>query len=120
MTMNKHMRAVGKVKDRGRIKWTAMMLPEHLKELRTWQDEDELVKCPNLSEFDLQLIQEELEVAYRRKCETRIKTWKAGVIEQHQGSIEEIDLRLMSIIMQEQMGTVRIPVTEIISVQCVE
>ncbi|MFC5591257.1 YolD-like family protein [Sporosarcina soli] len=120
MAPNRHMKSVGEVKDRGRIKWTAMMLPEHIKELRTWQNEDELVKRPKLSEFDLQLIQEELDVAYRRKCETRIKTWKAGVIIQHQGSIEQIDVRLMCIILQDQMGTVRIPVTEIISVQCVE
>ncbi|MFC5591598.1 YolD-like family protein [Sporosarcina soli] len=120
MVLNRHMKTVGGVKDRGRIKWTAMMLPEHIKELRTWQSEDELVKYPNLSEFDLQLIQEELDVACRRKCETLIKTWKAGVIVQLQGSIKEIDLRLKCIILQDQIGAVRIPVTEIVSVQCME
>lgn len=45
MALNRHMKSVGEVKDRGRIKWTAMMLPEHIKELRAWQNEDELVKA---------------------------------------------------------------------------
>lgn len=29
------------IRDRGNIKWTAMMLPEHLKLLREWQEEEE-------------------------------------------------------------------------------
>ncbi|WP_442594715.1 YolD-like family protein [Neobacillus sp. D3-1R] len=28
------------IRDRGRIKWTAMMLPEHVKLLRDWANED--------------------------------------------------------------------------------
>ncbi|WP_174734229.1 YolD-like family protein [Mesobacillus harenae] len=28
------------IRDRGRIKWTSMMLPEHVKMLRDWADED--------------------------------------------------------------------------------
>jgi hypothetical protein len=28
------------IRDRGRIKWTAMMLPEHVKMLRDWAHED--------------------------------------------------------------------------------
>lgn len=28
------------IRDRGNIKWTAMMLPEHLKLLREWQEEE--------------------------------------------------------------------------------
>ncbi len=29
------------LRDRGRIKWTALMLPEHVERLRAWQAEDE-------------------------------------------------------------------------------
>ncbi|TFI48759.1 YolD-like family protein, partial [Diaphorobacter sp. DS2] len=28
------------IRDRGRIKWTSMMLPEHVKLLRDWAKED--------------------------------------------------------------------------------
>lgn len=30
------------LRDRGRIKWTALMLPEHVERLRSWQAEDTL------------------------------------------------------------------------------
>jgi hypothetical protein len=64
------------IRDRGNIKWTAMMLPEHIIELRNWMDKDHYEERPELSEWDLQSIQEEIEVSYKPKCETLIKTWK--------------------------------------------
>ncbi len=30
------------IRDRGNIKWTAMMLPEHVKLLREWQEQDQV------------------------------------------------------------------------------
>ena len=45
---------------RGNIKWTAMILPEHIAELRNWMDKEHYVKCPELSDWDLQSIQERL------------------------------------------------------------
>ena len=30
------------LRDRGNIKWTALMLPEHIERLRAWQAEDDL------------------------------------------------------------------------------
>jgi len=34
------------IRDRGNIKWTAMMLSEHVTELRRWQDEDHYEERP--------------------------------------------------------------------------
>ena len=50
--------------------------------------------------------------------------WKANQdlesrnIEQCEGAIEESDLRMKCIILRNQIGTDRIPVTEIISLKC--
>ena len=74
-------------RDRGRIKWTAMMLPEHVSALREWQEEDILGDRPELNEWDLQLIQEEIEFAYKRKCQTLIRTWENGKITEFQGEL---------------------------------
>lgn len=114
------MKVYGDVKDRGRIKWTAMMLPEHVAQLRDWQTEDSRVERPELSEWDLEAIQEEIERAYKRKCETLIKTWDNGKVIQHQGIIDGLDLHKKVIILADPFGDERISVEKIIYVQCIE
>lgn len=108
-----------KNRDRGRIKWTAMMLPEHVQKLREWMNEDHYDERPLLDEFDMQLIQEEIELAYKSKCQTLIKTWSKGRVEKQRGIIEEIDLQLMILVLNDSSGLERISVKDIISVQSI-
>ncbi len=42
------------IRDRGAIKWTAMMLPEHVKLLRDWVEEDFDQSKPELDEQQLE------------------------------------------------------------------
>lgn len=107
-------------RDRGTKKWTAMMLPEHIVALRNWMDKDHYEERPELSEWDLQSIQEGIEVAYKRKCQTLIKTWKDGKIMTRGGILEEIDLRTMIVILDNPFGIERISVLDIIGVQIAE
>lgn len=44
------------IRDRGRIKWTAMMLPEHVKLLRDWVKEDSYEQKKELDEQELERI----------------------------------------------------------------
>lgn len=108
------------IRDRGNIKWQGMMLPEHVVELRKWMDQDHYTERPELNEWDLQLIQEELELAYKKKCETLVKTWANGLIIRHQGIVEDIDLLKMCIVLEDPFGPEKIPVADIINVQSVE
>ena len=62
-------------RDRGTIKWNALMLPEHVKLLREWKQEDEEVKMPNLSEWELEDIQNEIMWAYDNKYRIIITYW---------------------------------------------
>lgn len=48
------------IRDRGRIKWTAMMLPEHVKLLRDWVREDQYEKKITIDEQQLELMNEVL------------------------------------------------------------
>ncbi|MHC8516964.1 YolD-like family protein [Sporosarcina sp. ITBMC105] len=114
------MKIIGDIKDRGRIKWTAMMLPEHITELRDWIAEDGLTEEPELTEWDLEAIQEESERAYKRKCETLIKTWDDGKMIQHQGIVDGIDLHNKFIVLADPFGDERISVEKIIYVQCID
>ena len=43
------------IRDRGSIKWTAMMLPEHVERLREWKEEE---KIPPRKELDEQQFEE--------------------------------------------------------------
>lgn len=108
------------IRDRGTKKWTAMMLAEHLVELDKWMDKDHYDERPELSEWDLQSIQEEIEVSYKRKCQTLIKTWKDGKVMTCDGIIEVLDLKSECIMLDNPFGLERIPMSEIIGVQCAE
>lgn len=114
--MNKHLKQQGELKDRGRTKWTAMMLTEHLQLLREWQNEDNLTPRPTLDEFDLQLIGEEIERAYNSQSEVRIKTWNDGYIKQHRGKIIEINSSLKYLVYDHPFGTSRLQLGDIISI----
>ncbi|PID13888.1 hypothetical protein CSV63_15810 [Sporosarcina sp. P34] len=104
-------------RDRGKLKWTSLMLPEHLERLRGWQREDEYIERPELTDWELQTMQETLEVAWRRRVETSIKTWHDGEVRFHQGEIEALDLRTMTIRLRDPFGTERIHVGDVIDVQ---
>ncbi|MDR7237000.1 YolD-like family protein [Neobacillus drentensis] len=44
------------IRDRGRIKWTSMMLPEHVKLLRDWVKEDRYEQKREMDEQQLELM----------------------------------------------------------------
>ena len=111
------MKVDGELKDRGRIKWTAMMLPEHIAELRVWQAEDSLTQNPVLNEFDLQLLQEELEIAYKSKNDSVITTWCAGTKNTYIGKITHLDSVKQLISVEGSFGNDKIAVGEIIEVK---
>jgi hypothetical protein len=51
------------IRDRGRIKWTSMMLPEHVKMLRDWVKEDGYEEKREMDEQQLELMNETLSEA---------------------------------------------------------
>lgn len=51
------------IRDRGRIKWTSMMLPEHVKLLRDWVKEDRYEEKKEMDEQQLELMNEALSEA---------------------------------------------------------
>ncbi|MEH7414802.1 YolD-like family protein [Neobacillus drentensis] len=51
------------IRDRGKIKWTSMMLPEHVKLLRNWVKEDRYEEKREMDEQQLELMNETLSEA---------------------------------------------------------
>lgn len=120
MKRNKYLKVVGDVKDRGRIKWTALMLPEHVEMIREWYAKDELVAKPELTEDDLQLLQEELDIALKRQCEVVMQSWTEGVIYEYRGTIEGIDTRHRMIVFREGEKRQRLPIDRVVSIVMVD
>lgn len=120
MKRNKYLKTVGDIKDRGRIKWTALMLPEHVEMIREWYEKDERVPKPDLNEFDLQLMQEEMDIALKRQCDVIIHSWKAGAIHTHRGVIQGIDAKSRMLIYGDQFEKHRLPMDEVVSIVIVD
>ncbi|MFS0575054.1 YolD-like family protein [Sporosarcina sp. 179-K 3D1 HS] len=90
------------IRDRGRIKWTAMMLPEHVQQLRDWHEEEHL---PQRREPDEQHYEEWnrlMAKAAEEGSPLAVTFWKAGTSCTVEGVIAHIDsssslLRLSSV-----------------------
>ena len=104
MKLNRQLKVNGQIKDRGTIKWTAMMLPEHVQMLREWQNQERSDARPYLDEFDLEALYEEIHLAYRRQCLIEIHVWQ-GDAKAFTGVVQTIDLRLKMLSL-DSSGTV--------------
>lgn len=79
-------------KDRGTIKWNAMMLPEHVKFLREWQEEDQLVTKPQLDEALVEQLNTNLQRAYNERQPINLKVWEKTAIYQVCGRIQKMNM----------------------------
>jgi ssRNA-specific RNase YbeY (16S rRNA maturation enzyme) len=79
------------IRDRGRIKWTAMMLPEHIGQLREWQKEDELEIRQQPDEQQLEQWNYQIHEAAERKKQISVHYWDDEKVKIGKGSIRKID-----------------------------
>ncbi|MBU9714411.1 YolD-like family protein [Evansella tamaricis] len=78
-------------RDRGVIKWTAMMLPEHVKMLRDFDYKQRQQPKPTLDEQKLEEYEYIICEAMENNTELTFKYWKNGFYEEFTGSIYYID-----------------------------
>ena len=79
------------IRDRGNIKWNAMMLTEHVTLLREWQEQDQYIEKPQLDEWALQELSEQLQLAFQQKLEVEMKVWNEKQIAKVTGILSKID-----------------------------
>lgn len=78
-------------RDRGTIKWNAMMLPEHVKLLREWQAEDKIIAKPELDEWVLQEMSGQIQWAYEQQSALELTVWEVERLYKVQGKIARVD-----------------------------
>ncbi|MBO1515071.1 YolD-like family protein [Metabacillus bambusae] len=79
------------IKDRGSIKWTAMMLPEHVKLLREYNESLDKVEMPTLDEDQLEEINQKIYEAMEYNKELVFTYFDRGDIKLFIGHVHFID-----------------------------
>ena len=114
MKINRGLKVDGDLKDRGKIKWTAMMLPEHVAELRKWQEDYDKVKKPELDEFDYDTMQDQPVKYPPIACSSRLTSWKNGKLHYHRGIIKLANNQYLRY--EDPYGIHQLPLDELVGV----
>lgn len=109
------------IRDRGRIKWTAMMLPEHVEQLREWQKEDELQIRQQPDEQQLEQWNYQIHEAAERNLQISIHYWDHETVTESKGHIQKINTLDGTLHLTSDNGeTHRIPFVQLKSVSGTE
>lgn len=92
------------------------MLPEHVKLLREYMEEQKKTPRPELDEWDLDIIQENIQLAMKRNVEVKIKTWRSGVFHTHLGKVTWVDINKRTIEMEDILTSFTLQLDEIVDV----
>ncbi|MEI4770953.1 YolD-like family protein [Psychrobacillus sp. FJAT-51614] len=111
---------LSKVQDRGSKKWVAMVLPEHVKLMRDYVREQQLIPRPQLNEWDLEIIEETINLAMTRKCDVAIKMWRDGKYVLRGGIIQRVDLKQRTMEVDDPFGLHKYKLDEVVDVTVLE
>lgn len=106
------------IRDRGRIKWTAMMLPEHVKLLRDWAREDGYEQKRELDEQKLDSMNELIIEAIELKKSLAITHYRQKNYELLVGNIHSWDEITQRLHVIDRFGEIhRIDIVNVADVQ---
>lgn len=104
-------------KDRGVIKWTSMMLPEHLELLREFKNTDYIVPPKELTEWELDELQQTIDHALNQQLDVKLSVWMDGKVIFFTGIIKSINFSTNELILETLLNTKHIPLQFIQSAQ---
>ncbi|MGE6379887.1 YolD-like family protein [Peribacillus muralis] len=106
------------IKDRGNIKWqSSLMLPEHVKLLRGWAEEDKIQPKPILDEQELDLISTIAMDSLHNTFVVKIVYWKDGLFTYKKGIVESVHMINRVISVELLNGKITIPFDCITSIE---
>ncbi|RIU90043.1 YolD-like family protein [Oceanobacillus picturae] len=80
------------VNDRGTIKWTAMMLPEHIELLKKMWAEQEFKEKPMLSEYQMEEINLQLQLALANDLTIELEYFRDHDYQKVKGKLLGVDV----------------------------
>lgn len=97
------------IKDRGTIKWTAMMLPEHIQKIKQWKSEACAEAPRTLSEWELEDLQQTINQAFKQHKTVTITTWQEAKYVKWTGTITVLDIELQQLVLEMLIAVKRMP-----------
>ncbi|QSS98397.1 YolD-like family protein [Pontibacillus sp. ALD_SL1] len=90
------------LRDRGTMKWTSLMLPEHVEMMKKMWEEDGKLPPPSLEEQALSELNDACIEAHENQAVVRIKVYSNGELKQLEGTIthlipQEQSLRMVTV-----------------------
>ncbi len=79
------------INDRGNIKWTSLMLPEHLVKIKEWKKEQFHDKKRELTEWEMEEIEQIVQRAYKLHKEVKLTLWSENKLHDVIGMITAIN-----------------------------
>lgn len=79
------------IHDRGSIKWATMMLPEHLKLIRGWEQQQFYVERRELAEWELDEIEQTIQHAFKMQKLITLTLWGDNKLCDETGLIKGAD-----------------------------
>lgn len=107
------------IRDRGNIKWTSMMLPEHVKLLRDWSEEDAYQEKPELDEQQLEQFNETICFAMEENTELIFTYYKDHFFHTCSGYVHYIDpiQHTLRIVDEETGNRLQLPLQIIVDIR---
>ena len=94
--------------DSGNMKWTALMLPEHLVQLKEWKKEQFYEKKRELTEWELEEIEQIIQRAFKMQKLIKLTLWKNQKLYNQIGKITGADVYKKELLLDSDLSIKRI------------
>ncbi|WP_107950319.1 YolD-like family protein [Lysinibacillus parviboronicapiens] len=101
------------IRDRGTMKWTAMMLPEHVQLIREWKQEDFAEASRELTEWELEELQQTIDCAVCQHKIITLTVWEGSRYLQWTGTIASLNQDAQELILETNTKMKHIPLAYI-------
>ncbi|MFG3613337.1 YolD-like family protein [Rummeliibacillus stabekisii] len=101
------------IRDRGTIKWTAMMLPEHVQKIREWKKEAYVEAPKELTEWELEDLQQVIDQSLAQNKIITLTVWESIKYVQWTGIIQAINPDKQELILETITKVKHIPINTI-------
>ncbi|MEK4424606.1 YolD-like family protein [Solibacillus sp. FSL K6-1523] len=107
-------------KDRGNLKWTAMMLPEHIQRLYEWEKELAYTAPKEKTEWELEDLQQTIEQAYKQGLAITFSIFKQGTWSMEFGIITALEIAKKQLLVETETAVKKLDFATIQAVQVVD
>lgn len=94
--------------DRGNMKWTSLMLPEHLVQLKEWKKEQCYDKKRDLTEWELEDIEQTIQRAFKLRKLVKLTLWDHNKLQDKVGLITGVDTYKKELLLDTDLSIKRI------------